>query len=89
MTPMTSSGVKGSNTSRSAVSKSVETVSGLLLTITTSYPAFFQSPDAVDGGVVELDALPDADRAGTEHDYGFPFRVVVLQKPLEPPFSSS
>ena len=36
MTPITSSGVSGSKYSRSAVSKSVETVSGLLLTITTS-----------------------------------------------------
>ena len=41
MTFMTSSGVSGSKYSRSAVSKSVETVSGLLLMITTSYPSSF------------------------------------------------
>ena len=52
-----SSGVRGSKYSRSAVSKSVDTVSGLLLTMTTSYPRLLQGPDAVDRGVVELDAL--------------------------------
>ena len=40
----------------------------------------FQRPDAVDGSVVELDALSDADRAGAEHDDGFPVGIVVLQK---------
>ena len=31
-------------------------------------PHLLERPDAVDGGVIKLDALPDADGAGAEHD---------------------
>ena len=39
----TSSGVNGSKYKRSAISKSVDTVSGLLFTIIVSYPASFKA----------------------------------------------
>ena len=45
-TPVTSSGVSGSKYRRSAVSKSVDTVSGLLLMITVSQPSFCSAQTA-------------------------------------------
>ena len=66
---MTSSSCMGSKKSRSDVSKSVETVSGLLLTIWTSTPLVPQCLDCVDRAVIELDSLADPDRAGPEDEH--------------------
>ena len=45
-------------------------------------PRLLERPDAVDGGIVELDALADADWARSKHDHAGLARVVFLQEGL-------
>src|SRR5699024_1284610 len=60
----TSSGVNGSKYNLSAISKSVETVSGLLLTIIVSYPA--QLNDQVQCTEQKSNSIPCPIRIGPE-----------------------
>ena len=45
-------------------------------------PRALERPDAVDGGIVELDALADADRPRTKDDHAALLCAPLLQKPL-------
>ena len=58
----------GSKYSRVLASKSVDTVSGLELTITALQPAPAEDVRRLDGAVVELDPLPDPDRAAADDE---------------------
>ena len=51
------------------MSKSVETVSGLELAMSALVARLLQRPDRVHRGVVELDALADADRPGADDEH--------------------
>ena len=63
ITLRTLSGSSGSKYSRELASKSVETVSGFELIITACQPAPAERVGGLDRAVVELDPLPDPDRA--------------------------
>ena len=79
----TSSWVSGSKYSLSEVSKSVETVSGLELTMMVSKPDLAQGEGRVHAAVVELDALPDAvGPAAEDHDLPPVRRPALVLPPL-------
>ena len=73
----TLSGFSGSKYRRSPVSKSVETVSGVVVDQNGLAAVLFQSPHAVHRAVVELDALTDADGAGTKDQHLFLLGLAV------------
>ena len=97
MIAVTASSSSGSKYRRVLQSKSVLTVSGLLLTMTASTPWRAERHRSVDAAVVELDALADANRTAAEHDdrvrrrrrcgrplvLGLVRRVVVRRRRLE------
>ena len=72
MTSSTLSASSGSKYSREEASKSVDTVSGLELTMTASQPIPAERVGGLDGAVVELDALADAHGARADDQRGGP-----------------
>ena len=65
----TLSGSSGSKYRRVDASKSVDTVSGFEFTITALQPSR-RNAGRLDRAVVELDPLPDPDRAAADHEGG-------------------